>query len=117
MRDVGDLVGPSCQFIPDPNRWALVMIDWFTVYDVLGWNYDPTTNYSRPVISTRISKGASIYWGDPNFVALVPRWDGIVFGRGVWDSKKSAPKKIRDAVDYTAQRWYSSLLTDLAKEM
>ena len=92
-------------FVPDPGRWAAITVgDWFTVFDVLGWRYDPETESSELIVATR-SRGIGVLKGNSH--ALVPRWDGIRFGHGpeVQAQKDTAPVEVQRAHEFATDAW------------
>jgi hypothetical protein len=100
-------------FIPEPGRWALVRTDGHTVFDVLGWRYNPDTNESQPVVSTRKNKGVGTMRVNWDATVLVPQWEGIVFGTG-WPT--IVDTSLKDWLERKHSAYLSSIIAEVDAE-
>jgi len=96
-------------FIPDPRRWACVGVDWYAVMDCKGFVLDLESDETAPVVTGRKHGGASVLDNPNGYWVLVPRWDGIVFGREQYHQRWEAPAEVTEVVLAASKRYSAAI--------
>lgn len=97
--------------IADPGKWCGVTIDWFAVFDVIGWVYCPRSGESQPLITR--ATGVEPLRTSTGFIAVLKRWPGIKFGSGR-PKQPVLPISVPDVIDRQSKVWDEIRLAEVA---